>query len=256
MSHDDYLGIKHPIRPEPGAHNQRDDVDGSAILLIGLCMVLVVIVTVLFVSAYFHHYRHVLEAKRMATVGNWAAAVKKEQIAQIEPHYTNAAHTMANIGIHLAMDEVVQHYQAAMHPAAKPAKATSAAASAAPARPKIPLSAMGKKIYVSMGCIACHTVNGTALVGPTWKNLAGYPVKLTTGKTVTADYQYLRTMILYPGKLVVAGYPNIMPNYYGKLGGKKNIYRLYAIIWYINKLSNRSTAKTQPPVPDASGKGS
>ena len=108
----------------------------------------------------------------------------------------------------------------------------------------------GKKLYASLGCIACHTVDGSPGVGPTWKNLAGYPVTLTTGKTVTADYKFLRTMVLYPGKMVVKGFPNIMPNYAGKLAGKKNIYKLNAIIWYINKLSNKSSKTTQPPMPN------
>jgi cytochrome c2 len=251
MSHDERLGIEHPIRPEPGAHNQRDDVDASGIFIVGITMSLVVLVTVLYISAYYHHYRHELYFQRMSTVGNWAAAVKQEQVAQIEPHYANAAHTKATIGIQLAMDEVVKQYQAYAHP--KPVSKTTEsthAAAAGPIRPKGPLSVYGKKLYASLGCIACHTVDGSPGVGPTWKNLAGYPVTLTTGKTVTADYKYLRTMVLYPGKLVVKGFPNIMPNYAGKLGGKKNIYKLNAIIWYINKLSNKSSKTTQPPMPN------
>lgn len=250
MSHDERLGIEHPIRPEPGAHNQRDDVDASGIIIVGITMVLFTLVVVLFTSAYYHHYRHVLYFKRMSTVGNWAAAVKREQIDQIEPHYANAAHTKATIGIQLAMDEVVKQYQAYAHPKPAAKKPKSSSVATGPVRPKGPLSVYGKKLYASLGCIACHTVDGSPGVGPTWKNLAGYPVKLTNGKTVTADYKFLRDMVLYPGKLVVAGFPNIMPNYFGKLGGKKNIYKLNAIIWYINKLSDKSSKTTQPPMPN------
>ncbi len=253
MSHDERLGIEHPIRPEPGAHNQRDDIDASGIFIVGITMVLVVLVTVLFTSAYYHHYRHQLAFKRMSTVGNWVAGVKQEQMELIEPHYANAAHTKATIGIHLAMDAVVQQYQAYAHPKAVAKHTKTTKSATGPVRPKGPLSVYGKKLYASLGCIACHTVDGSKGVGPTWKNLAGYPVKLTNGKTVTADYKFLRTMVLYPGKLVVAGYPNIMPNYAGKLAGKKNIYKLNAIIWYMNKLSKKSSKKTQPPMPDNAG---
>jgi len=253
MSHDERLGIEHPIRPEPGAHNQRDDVDASGIIIVGITMVIVVVVTVLFTSAYYHHYRHELYFKRMSTVGNWVAGIKHRQMEQIEPHYANAAKTKATLGIQLAMDAVVRQYQALQHPKPKAKTAQSAKTASGPVRPSEPLSVYGKQLYASLGCIACHTVDGSAGVGPTWKNLAGYPVKLTTGKTVTADYKFLRTMVLYPGKMIVAGFPNIMPNYGAKLGGKKNIYKLDAIIWYINKLSNKSSKKTQPPVPDKAG---
>ncbi len=253
MSHDERLGIEHPIRPEPGGHNQRDDVDASGILVVGMTMVLMVVVVVLFTSAYYHHYRHELYFKRMSTVGNWVAGIKQGQTARIGPHYTNAAHTKANIGIQLAMDAVVQQYQAYEHPKPVAKSTRTVSAAVGPIRPKGPLSVYGKKLYASLGCIACHTVDGSPGVGPTWKDLAGSHVKLTDGKTVLADYKFLRFMILYPGKQIVAGFPNIMPNYSDKLAGKKNIYKLDAIIWYINELSNKSSAKTRPPVPNSAG---
>ena len=138
------------------------------------------------------------------------------------------------------------------------AKAPAAAATAVakvPAGPKpVPLHVLGAKLYTSLGCIGCHTVNGQPGVGPTWKNLAGYPQKLTNGKTVIADYQFLRTMIIDPGKLDVVGVPaGVMPTMYKyQLSGKKHPHetKLNALIWYINTLSNRSSKATQPPVPD------
>ncbi|MHB1766765.1 MAG: cytochrome c oxidase subunit II [Phycisphaerae bacterium] len=138
-----------------------------------------------------------------------------------------------------------------------PAAAVKAASPVAkvPSGPKpIPLHVLGAKLYKSLGCIGCHTVNGQPGVGPTWKNLAGYPQKLTTGKTVIADYKFLRTMILDPGTMDVVGVPaGVMPNMYKyQLSGKKHPHetKLNALIWYINTLSNRSSKATQPPVPD------
>ncbi len=138
-------------------------------------------------------------------------------------------------------------------PPASPA--LSPAALVAPAIPHaVPLRVIGAKLYQSMGCSACHTINGQPGVGPTWKNLAGYPQKLTNGKTVLADYKFLRTMILDPGKMDVAGAPaGVMPAIYkNELSGPKHPHetKLNALIWYINSLSNRSSKATQPPVPD------
>lgn len=60
--------VDHPVRPEVGAHTQKDDVDSRTILLAGSFLALFVVVLVLAVIAFFHHYRHVLEAQKEATV--------------------------------------------------------------------------------------------------------------------------------------------------------------------------------------------
>lgn len=134
----------------------------------------------------------------------------------------------------------------AAHKSANKATAVTMASNKLPAV-ALPMVAEGKKLYASMGCIGCHTVNGSPGVGPSWKNLAGYPVKLTNGKTVVADYKYLRFMILYPGKKVVAGFQPIMPSYSNALAGAKNVKKLDSLIWYINSLSNKASASTEPP---------
>lgn len=116
------------------------------------------------------------------------------------------------------------------------------------------LHAMGAQLYQTMGCSGCHSVDGSKGVGPSWKNLAGYPQKLSNGKTALADYHFLCTMILDPGKVAVAGYPaGVMPDTYkSMLAGPHHPRetKLNALIWYINSLSNRSGPDTRPPVPD------
>jgi cytochrome c oxidase subunit 2 len=67
-------------------------------------------------------------------------------------------------------------------------------------------AAQGKALYASKGCQACHSIDGSKRVGPTWKGLAGSSVKLTTGKTVKADDTYLTTAIEDPDKQIVSGY--------------------------------------------------
>ncbi len=115
------------------------------------------------------------------------------------------------------------------------------------------LEALGAKLYNTMGCSGCHSIDGTKGVGPSWKSLAGYPQKLTNGKTTIADYAFLREMILDPGKMNLAGYPaGIMPNTYKvMLTGPKHPHqrKLNALIWYIDTLSNRAGKADEPPVP-------
>lgn len=248
--------VPHAVRPESGAHMQKDDVDSHTLLLVGSFLTLIVVFLVLAVIAFFHRYRHALEAQREATVGAWSAAIQQRQLASIQPHWVGKNHQQATVGIELAEDMVVAQYTPNAKPVLLPP--VREAASTGAATPVVPMHVLGAKLYASLGCIGCHTVNGQPGVGPSWKNLAGYPQKLTNGKTVIADYKYLRTMILHPGTLLVQGAPaGVMPATYGPmLSGPKHPHetKLNAIIWYINTLSNRSSKATQPPVPDKAAK--
>jgi cytochrome c oxidase subunit 2 len=72
----------------------------------------------------------------------------------------------------------------------------------------------GFQLYQVKGCIACHTVDGTPRVGPTFKGLFGKSVTVVADgkeRTVVADEAYLRKSILEPNADVVKGYPPIMP---------------------------------------------
>ena len=72
--------------------------------------------------------------------------------------------------------------------------------------------ALGEQVAQNMGCGACHRVDGAKSIGPTWKNLAGYPQKLSNGTTEVANYQFLREAILPPEHLQLEGFPpNRMP---------------------------------------------
>lgn len=137
---------------------------------------------------------------------------------------------------------------------ANPAICAPGVNAAAPAS----LHALGQKLSQTLGCIACHRADSAKAVGPSWRNLAGYPQKLGDGTTAVADYQFLRNAILYPEHLRLQGFPpNAMPNSYRTmLSGPQhtNEVELNALIWYINTLSDRSSPATQPPAPDQMGK--
>lgn len=61
------------------------------------------------------------------------------------------------------------------------------------------------------GCIACHSTDGTPLVGPTWQGVYGHEVTLEDGSTAIADDAYLYESIRDPGAKIVQGFANLMP---------------------------------------------
>jgi cytochrome c oxidase subunit 2 len=70
---------------------------------------------------------------------------------------------------------------------------------------------LGKKLVAAKGCFACHSVDGTPRVGPSFKGLWGREEKLADGTSVRVDENYLRESVLKPGAKVVAGFANVMP---------------------------------------------
>jgi cytochrome c oxidase subunit 2 len=97
----------------------------------------------------------------------------------------------------------------------------------------IPLSEAGANIYVKKGCNACHSVDGSNMIGPTWKGLYNKNREFADGTYAKADEVYLKESILYPQRKIVKGYQNVMPSYQGLLVDKE----IDAIIEYIKELS-------------------
>jgi cytochrome c551/c552 len=73
----------------------------------------------------------------------------------------------------------------------------------------------GLKIVQAVGCLGCHTVDGTRGTGPTWKGLYGSSMEMD-GTTVVADEKFIYESIVDPNAWVEAEYPvNIMPRDFG-----------------------------------------
>ena len=92
----------------------------------------------------------------------------------------------------------------------------------------------GEKLAETLGCRACHSSDGSAIVGPSFKGLYGRQVELADGGKVTADEAYIRESIARPKAKVVKGFPNVMPDFEGKITEKD----LSAIIVYIKTLKH------------------
>lgn len=72
----------------------------------------------------------------------------------------------------------------------------------------------GQALVAANGCVACHSLDGAAGIGPTWFQLAGSEVRLSDGSTVIADDAFLAESILQPQATIVAGFENQqMPAY-------------------------------------------
>ncbi|MGH2721438.1 MAG: c-type cytochrome [Actinomycetota bacterium] len=80
--------------------------------------------------------------------------------------------------------------------------AADPAGSSGPADPS-----RGARLVDQFGCLNCHSTDGRARVGPTWKGLAGSKVQLTDGRSVLADPDYLTRAVRDPDADIVAGYP-------------------------------------------------
>ncbi|MBI5103323.1 MAG: cytochrome c oxidase subunit II [Nitrospirae bacterium] len=64
------------------------------------------------------------------------------------------------------------------------------------------------------GCLACHSIDGTRKIGPTFKGLFMSRVIVVTGgkeHEVTANEQYLRRSVMEPEADIVKGFPPVMP---------------------------------------------
>jgi cytochrome c oxidase subunit 2 len=91
-----------------------------------------------------------------------------------------------------------------------------------------PLNA-GLDILQKNGCVACHSLDGTKIVGPTLKGLYGSEVDVTTdGKEhkVKADDEYIKTSINDPDKDIVVGFSKGLMKSYKSLLKDEDIKKI------------------------------
>jgi cytochrome c oxidase subunit 2 len=94
----------------------------------------------------------------------------------------------------------------------------------------------GEKLYHRRGCAQCHTIDGKAGTGPTWKGLYGKHVKMTDGSSVLADDNYIRESILDPQAKIVAGFDPVMSTYKGLVSDDE----ITALIEFIKSLNKKN----------------
>jgi cytochrome c oxidase subunit 2 len=95
--------------------------------------------------------------------------------------------------------------------------------------------AMGKPLSQAKGCTACHSTDGTRLIGPSFKGIYGHQARVVTaGETreITVDDEYIRHSILEPTADIVEGFQPLMPSQKGLV----NDAEIKALTSYIKSL--------------------
>lgn len=80
------------------------------------------------------------------------------------------------------------------------------------------LIALGKTLSQSKGCTACHSTDGSRLIGPSYKGIYGHETTvMTDGKArqVTVDDEYIKKSMLDPTADIVQGFQPLMPSQKG-----------------------------------------
>jgi len=97
--------------------------------------------------------------------------------------------------------------------------------------------AAGKLLTEQKGCIACHSADGTKIVGPSYKGIFGHKVTVDSDgkeREITVDEEYIKKSILEPDADIVKGFnKGSMISYKGQLSDEE----IDQIIEYIKTLS-------------------
>lgn len=96
--------------------------------------------------------------------------------------------------------------------------------------------AQGQALAQSRGCVACHTVDGSPRVGPTWKGLYGKTETMQDGSTALVDETYLQSFIRNPQARGVKGFAPVMPRI------ELSDTELAALVAYIQSLGSPAPA--------------
>ena len=88
-------------------------------------------------------------------------------------------------------------------------------------------------LTTSLGCTACHSIDGMVGVGPSWQGVAGSERTFEDGTVALADEAYLLESILSPSVRIVAGFLPVMPE---GLTAALSDAQVQALVEYIQSL--------------------
>ena len=108
----------------------------------------------------------------------------------------------------------------------------------------------GKVLYQKKTCIQCHSLDGSKLIGPTFKNAYGYPIELTNGQTPIVNDAFIREAIVKPNSHGVKGYQPVMPAI------PLNDQEINALVVFIKAQSDKYEPSTGPQETDATKQNS
>jgi len=109
-----------------------------------------------------------------------------------------------------------------------------------------------------LGCLACHSLDGSPSVGPTLQNIANRQITVIKDgqeQTLQSDRDYLKAAILHPNQEVVKGYPAAMPPYQGRISEEQLEQVLDFLMAASNAQATSDTTKQADPAPKKSAAG-
>ncbi|MGE0870961.1 MAG: cytochrome c oxidase subunit II [Kofleriaceae bacterium] len=80
-----------------------------------------------------------------------------------------------------------------------------------------PPEEIGRAVYSKKGCDACHTIDGSPKIGPSFAHTFGTKVTLNDGSTITMDENYIRESLMTPQAKARPNFPPTMPSFQGQL---------------------------------------
>lgn len=80
---------------------------------------------------------------------------------------------------------------------------------------------VGQMLYDTKGCKACHSLDGSKLVGPSLKDVYGNTFATKDGVDIVVDDAYVKESLMTPNASVIAGFEPVMTPYEGKLNDKE-----------------------------------
>lgn len=95
---------------------------------------------------------------------------------------------------------------------------------------------LGRKLYQERNCFTCHSLDGSKIIGPSFKGIWGKAEGLEGGKSAVVDENYIRESITHPNAAIVQGYgpTSLMPSYEGQLSDDE----IAGLIAFIKDLDN------------------
>ena len=93
-----------------------------------------------------------------------------------------------------------------------------------------PLGRRGRDVANAQGCFACHSLDGSQVVGPTWQGLWGSSRMLDDGTSVVADEAYVAESIREPAVKLVEGFAPVMISYDATLVSDGDLAALIAYL--------------------------
>lgn len=91
----------------------------------------------------------------------------------------------------------------------------------------------GAKVFKEKGCNSCHTIDGSALIGPSLKGLFARTSEFEDGSSAKVDENYINESVMAPQKKIVKGFAQVpMIAFEGRIDEKE----MNALIAYLKTL--------------------